>query len=144
MLRAVLAIASIALTIFALADCIQSEDSRVRGLPKWAWIVLIVLLPWVGPLTWLLVGRDRQNGAPTPFDNLGGRPGGAPGSPRSRPLAPDEDPDFLRKLDEDIRRERRERGRRGGQNSGNPGGEDGSGRDGGTDPTTPSTDDGRG
>ena len=30
---------------------------------------------------------------------------------RSGPIAPDEDPDFLRKLDEDIRRERREKER---------------------------------
>ncbi|PWH07749.1 hypothetical protein DEO23_03815 [Brachybacterium endophyticum] len=115
MLKAVLAIASIALTVYALADCIQSEDARMRGLPKWAWIVLIVLLPWVGPLTWLLAGRDRRDGGRSPFDARGTGPGqGGRGRPdRSGPRAPDDDPDFLRKLDEDIRRERREQGRRG-------------------------------
>lgn len=147
MLKGVLAIASIGLTIFALADCIQCEGSQLRGLPKWAWIVLIVLLPWVGPLTWLLVGKDRDSGAPSAFDPLRGGPfrgdEGGPMDPPgargtrgpgrahgSRPLAPDEDPEFLRKLDEDIRRERRERERRG---------EDGD-RGGGT---SPSEDDGR-
>lgn len=100
--RALLAIASIALTIYALADCVQTEDSRVRGIPKWAWILLVVLLPWVGPITWLLAGKDRIGGA-APRGGQGRRPG---------PLAPDEDPEFLRRLDEQIRRERRERERR--------------------------------
>lgn len=100
MLRAIIAVVSVALTIYALADCLQTEDRAVRGLPRWAWVVLIVLLPWVGPLTWLLAGHDRNGGS-------GGRP-----PRRSGPLAPDEDPEFLRRLDDDIRRERRERMRR--------------------------------
>lgn len=98
MLRAIIPIASVALTIFALADCVQTADGKVRGLPKWAWIVLVVLIPWVGPITWLVVGKDRSQGT-------GGQRGGGPR--RQGPLAPDEDPQFLRKLDEDIRRERR-------------------------------------
>ena len=95
MARGIIAVLSIALTVFALADCVQTEDEKVKGLPKWAWIVLIVLLPWVGPITWLFVGKERTGG--------GGQPR------RKGPTAPDEDPDFLRQLDEDIRRERRKR-----------------------------------
>lgn len=108
--RALLAIASIALTVFALADCIQTEGSQVRGIPKWAWIILIVLIPWAGPITWLLVGKDRElgRGAPAGYGGMRGRP--TPG--RTGPLAPDEDPEFLRRLDEQIRRERREREQR--------------------------------
>ncbi|HJB09745.1 MAG TPA: PLD nuclease N-terminal domain-containing protein [Candidatus Brachybacterium merdavium] len=102
MLRAIIPVASVAVTIFALADCVQTKDDRVRGIPKWAWIVLVVLIPWVGPITWLVVGKDRSQGD-------GGQPGRAPR--RQGPLAPDEDPEFLRKLDEDIRRERRSRER---------------------------------
>ncbi len=95
MARGIIAVLSIALTVFALADCVQTEDEKVKGLPKWAWIVLIVLIPWVGPITWLFVGKERSGGT--------GR------QQRKGPMAPDEDPDFLRRLDEDIRRERRER-----------------------------------
>lgn len=105
MFKGFIAVLSIALTVFALADCVQTQDDKIRGIPKWAWIVLIVLLPWVGPITWLVVGRDRTGGS-------------APQRPQRRgPSAPDEDPDFLRKLDEDIRRERRNRdqGGQGGQ-----------------------------
>lgn len=101
--RAILALASVALTIFALADCVQTPPERIRGIPKWAWIVLIVLLPWVGPITWLLVVKDRTGGAP------GGRPGGPR---REGPMAPDDDPEFLRRLDEQIRRERSAREQR--------------------------------
>lgn len=103
MLRAIPAILSIAIAIFALADCIQTADDKVRGLPKWAWIVLIVLIPWIGPITWLIVGKDRTGGS--------GRGPGRGGPQRTGPLAPDEDPEFLRRLDEDIRRERREKER---------------------------------
>ena len=104
MARGILAVLSIALTVFALADCVQTQDDKVRGVPKWAWIVLIVLIPWVGPLTWLFVGKERSWGRGC---------SGSPGPRRDGPLAPDEDPEFLRKLDEDIRRERRERRERG-------------------------------
>ena len=98
MLRVVLSVLSVALTIFALADCIQAPEEKVRGIPRWAWIVLVVLVPWVGPITWLVVSR------------LGGTPEERRSAQQSRrPLAPDEDPEFLRRLDEDIRRERRQR-----------------------------------
>jgi len=123
MARGILAVLSIALTVFALADCVQTKDEKVRGVPKWAWIVLIVLLPWVGPLTWLFVGKERSWGR--------GAAGG-PGPRRDGPLAPDEDPDFLRKLDEDIRRERRERRERGQDHGDSDGLDDGPG-DSGTD-----------
>jgi hypothetical protein len=105
MARGIPVVLSIALTVFALADCVQTQDDKVRGVPKWAWIVLIVVIPWVGPLTWLFAGRERSWGRGS---------GGGSGPRRDGPLAPDEDPDFLRKLDEDIRRERREQ-RRGEQ-----------------------------
>lgn len=84
MLRVLLTVASLALTIYALVDCIQTEDERVRHLPKLLWIVLVVLVPWAGPITWLLVGRQRSF------------------PPRKRPVTgprgPEDDPDFLRNL----------------------------------------------
>ena len=127
MARGILAVLSIALTVFALADCVQTQDDKVRGVPKWAWIVLIVVIPWVGPLTWLFAGRERSWGR--------GSAGGS-GPRRDGPLAPDEDPDFLRKLDEDIRRERREQRRRDalgpespGETDDGPGADDGRPRD---------------
>jgi hypothetical protein len=117
MSRAIPVVLSIALTIFALADCVQSEDEEVRGIPRWAWIILIVLIPWVGPLTWLFVGKDRKwkeraSEWSTAADPAGGTRRQAPGtSPHgyAGTSAPDDDLEFLRRLDADIRREKRER-----------------------------------
>ncbi len=93
MLRVLLAIATLALLLYALIDCIRTDASLVKGLPKIIWILLIVLVWIVGPLAWILAGRHRSWEPPQ-------RPA------RPRPLAPDDDPDFLRELD--IKRKRRE------------------------------------
>ncbi len=84
MLRALLTVAGVALTIYAVIDCIQTDEQRVRHIPKFAWVVLILVIPVVGPLAWLLTGRERSV------------------PPRKRPIigprGPEDDPDFLRNL----------------------------------------------
>ena len=59
-MRVLLLLAGLALTIYAVIDCIQTVDEKVKHLPKIAWVVLIVLVPWVGPIAWLIVGRERS------------------------------------------------------------------------------------
>lgn len=83
---------TIALTIYAAVDCIQTEDSQVRGLPKIVWVLLIMLFPIVGAIAWFIAGRPQ--GARI------GRPGGpgGPGPRKAPPRGPDDDPDFLRNL----------------------------------------------
>ncbi|MEU4601968.1 PLD nuclease N-terminal domain-containing protein [Kribbella sp. NPDC023972] len=85
---------SLALSVYALFSCIQTPDEDVPHLPKLVWIVLIVFVPFVGPIVWLLMlrtqpGRDRGR-----RDGVAGPP-----KPASRPVAPDDDPDFLKSLD---------------------------------------------
>ncbi len=95
MLRALPFVIELALLVFALIDCIQSEDSRVRHLPKVVWILLIVLVPVVGPIVWLAVGRPTGPGtgrAAWPATRTAGFPGY---ERRGRPVAPDDDPEFL-------------------------------------------------
>ncbi|WP_328998525.1 PLD nuclease N-terminal domain-containing protein [Kribbella sp. NBC_00709] len=83
---------SLALSVYALFSCIQTPDEDVPHLPKLAWIVLIVFVPFVGPIVWLLMSRTQGGG--------GGREAVVrPSRPVSRPLAPDDDPDFLKSLD---------------------------------------------
>lgn len=84
MLRALLWVGGLALTIYSALDCVQTKTIAVKHLPKLMWIVLIVLIPWVGPLAWLLAGRERS---------LPPRRRGDPG-----PRGPEDDPDFLRNL----------------------------------------------
>ena len=80
--RVLLVIAVIAVILYALIEAIQADGDRVRLMPRWLWVVAIVLLPGVGALAWLILGRPLYSGPPA-----GGRP-----------TAPDDDVDFLRGL----------------------------------------------
>ena len=84
--RVLLTLLLFGLTIYAAVDCIQTEESRQRHLPKLLWLLLILLFPVVGPVSWFLAGRSG------PAQR--GRPGNRPPYPRG----PDDDPDFLRNL----------------------------------------------
>ncbi|MBO0901651.1 PLDc_N domain-containing protein [Cellulomonas sp. zg-ZUI222] len=59
MLRFLPVIVEIALLVFCLIDCIQSDSDRVRNLSKGWWLVLIVVLPLAGGIAWLTVGRPQ-------------------------------------------------------------------------------------
>ena len=97
MLRVLLPIALLAPTVYALVDCIQTDDEEQQHLPKLLWILIILLFPPVGPIAWLVAGRAGNR-------FLGGPGAGGPGPlgrARSRdqaPRGPDDDPDFLRGL----------------------------------------------
>lgn len=114
MARVLLVIASIALTIYALADCVTTDESRCQRLPKIIWVLLIVFVPWIGPIVWLLIGKDRKQPGATGlnaefqdyFSPTARAARRAKKQPK-RPLAPDEDPEFLAQLDKQIREERR-------------------------------------
>ena len=85
MLRVLPTLVLLVLTIYALVDCIQTEESRQRNLPKVLWLLLILIFPLVGPIAWFLAGRPG--------------PAGGRGTNRSPyPRGPDDDPDFLRNL----------------------------------------------
>jgi hypothetical protein len=90
-LELILVILFIAFTIFAFIDCLRTDDSRVRALPKYLWVVLIVILTPFGGILWLALGKDRSDHSPVPHSSHG----------------PDDDPAFLRRLGEDKRREER-------------------------------------
>lgn len=57
MIRVLPAVLELALLVFCLIDCVQSEPGRVRNLARGWWIVLIVVLPLVGGIAWLVAGR---------------------------------------------------------------------------------------
>jgi hypothetical protein len=82
-----LGVVVVILTIYTVVDCAVFDRDRIRGVPRWVWIFLIILLPVIGPVLWLLIGRGRRNTA------------GPAGGRVMRSVAPDDDPDFLRGLD---------------------------------------------
>jgi hypothetical protein len=53
-------LALLALWLFALVDVITTPAAACRNLPKLLWIVLVVLLPDLGSILWLLLGRPRR------------------------------------------------------------------------------------
>lgn len=70
------------LTVYSVVDCAVFDRKRIRGLPRWVWIFVIVLVPLIGPLLWLFVGHGRATPTTRSF----------------RSVAPDDDLDFLRGL----------------------------------------------
>ena len=88
-------VAVVALTVYALVDLFITASNRLRAFPKPVWIAIIVVLPVVGPLLWLFIGKNKPHRT-TP------------------PVAPDDDPRFLgglgesaeeriRRLEEELR-----------------------------------------
>lgn len=86
-----IAIAALAITVYGLVDCIRADRDARRGIPPWAWIVLIIVLPGLGAIIWLISSR------------MGGS---SSGQLRRGPVAPDDDPEFLRELEWRNRRRR--------------------------------------
>ena len=86
------------LLIFCLIDCIQTPTEQVRNLPKVMWVILIIVLPLIGGIAWLFLGRpSRSAGSSVPWP--AGRTAGYPEYERPRrAVAPDDDPDFLREI----------------------------------------------
>ncbi|GAA1448132.1 PLD nuclease N-terminal domain-containing protein [Leifsonia poae] len=86
----VLGVAAAVFYIYSVADCAFFDRSRVRGLPKPVWLLIIILFPVIGGALWFLVGRGRRSSS-------GGR----------RIVAPDDDPQFLKRLAQDRDQEER-------------------------------------
>jgi hypothetical protein len=82
-----LGVVVVILTVYTLVDCALFDRNRVRGVPRWAWILMIIFLPVLGAVLWLLIGRGRRSAT------------GPAGGRVTRQMAPDDDPDFLRGLD---------------------------------------------
>ena len=69
----------LALLIFCLVDVISIYESRIKTLNKIAWVFIIILVPVIGQILWLAVGKERG----------GDRP--AERARDARPIAPDDD-----------------------------------------------------
>lgn len=117
-MKALLPVLALALTLYALIDCARTPDEDMPArMPKMLWIILIVMMAVVGPVAWIIVSRvkaaEERGGyvEPTVWSSKEGTSFRRPQRPR--PAAPDDDPEFLRRLDEDLRRQRHDSGSRG-------------------------------
>ncbi len=83
--RVALAVAVLVIFVYGLVDVIRTDGRLTRGISKPAWIVVMIVLPVIGAILWLLIGRPRGSSPARQVHN--------------HPPAPDDDPDFLRKLE---------------------------------------------
>jgi len=94
------------LWIFCLIDSITSREDRVRNLPKVAWVIIVLLFPFVGSIAWIVAGRPQPAASPEPsavqtqFPEYD-RPGRATASD------PERDAEFLRQVRERAEEQRR-------------------------------------
>lgn len=65
---------AIGVILFALIDALMSDRSRVRGVSKPIWVLIILLVPVIGAVLWFAIGKTRKK--------------------RTVPIAPDDDPKF--------------------------------------------------
>lgn len=83
------AIIWVVVTVFATVYAAATPGKEMRVLGKVSWLLLILLVPLIGAVLYFAIGR----------------PVGGTGEKQTRNLAPDDDPEFLRKLRESIEKE---------------------------------------
>jgi len=79
--------------VFTAVFAASAPKGQVRVLPKWVWVLACALVPFFGGLVYLMVGRP-----------VGAGP--KPNKRQPKTVAPDDDPRFLRDLNERLKRER--------------------------------------
>ena len=89
-------------TVFATVFAVSAEASRVRALPKWAWVLLCLLITPIGGILYLAFGRPVQ-GAASEQSQQRFSPSSAP---RPYGRAPEDDPAFMRELERRLREQK--------------------------------------
>ncbi|MGK2349213.1 PLD nuclease N-terminal domain-containing protein [Actinomyces sp. W5033] len=114
-MRLILTVLVIALTIYSLLDCARTPDGSMPArMPKFLWILIIAAITVVGPIAWIITSRvkaaEERGGyvEPTVWSSREGTRLRRPERPT--PVAPDDDAEFLRGLERDIRRRKKEDG----------------------------------
>jgi hypothetical protein len=93
----------ILLVALALISCLSAQDDEVRALPRYVWLILILLFPIVGSIVYFAVGRPVRTTPRTTWRMGGGFP------ESTRPArAPDDDPEFLARMERKAQREDQE------------------------------------
>ncbi|MEW1546770.1 PLD nuclease N-terminal domain-containing protein [Streptomyces tsukubensis] len=93
----------LALWIYAFIDVLNTPKDEVRNLPWIVWVIIVLLFGEVliGPIAWFAAGRPRRTAA------YGGGGGAfSPGGRRGGWVAPDDNPDFLKSLDDEGRKDK--------------------------------------
>ena len=82
-------VVAVVIDVFALIDLRYLDRARVRAFSKPVWAIIIIVVPVIGAALWFFLGRGPKSRV----------------LPRS--VAPDDDPEFLRKLGDNSEQEDR-------------------------------------
>ncbi|WP_124055299.1 PLD nuclease N-terminal domain-containing protein [Arcanobacterium ihumii] len=109
MARIFIALVIIALTIYSFIDCAKTpKDATPARISRSMWLVLIAIVPLLGPILWLSFKYQHIFKDPSPLQprdtGFSGRTRSSRGKTSSGPVAPDDDPDFLARLEAQNRR----------------------------------------
>lgn len=74
--------------VLALVDIILRDESQVRHLPKFGWILLVVLLPLIGTLLWFVLGREYGSASTAGIDAIARPSRQAPSRTPASPAPP--------------------------------------------------------
>lgn len=102
--RAIPILLIIGLALYSFFDVLSTRDLRIRGTSKSVWLV-ISLIPAIGAALWFLLGRPARSKSKMPPPRV------ITLRTRPRPVAPDDDDAFLRRIDEQTWRRKRDRQR---------------------------------
>lgn len=94
--RGLVVAVALGIWIASVVDVVRSDAAAVHHLHKVVWLVFVLLIPLFGVPCWLLLGRSQPL-----FTRWFETPRSAPRPP------PDDSPEFLAKLEDEIRRRRR-------------------------------------
>ena len=90
LLTGLAAAVAVGLMIYALIDVIRSDRFAVRALPKLVWVLVILIVPVIGALLYLFLGRGDK------ATRLG-----------RAPVAPDDDLSFLSQIEREREQDQR-------------------------------------
>ena len=107
----------VGLVVYAIVDVTRSERAERFGIPPAIWIILIIITAPLGSIAWLALSRSVRNRPDGPPRDGGGGSGRRSPSPAPK-LGPDDDPEFLWRLEQRQREARR-------NNAANPDPDDG-------------------
>jgi hypothetical protein len=71
--------------IWAILDVIATDSGLCRNLPKGVWLILVLVLPDIGSIAWVLLGRPEK---------AAWRPGSTDFAARRKPIAYEDQPRF--------------------------------------------------
>jgi len=74
----IVALLFLAFWVWAILDVIATDSALCRNLPKGMWLILVLILPDIGSIAWLLLGRPERGSW---------RPGSTDYSAPRRPIA---------------------------------------------------------